>query len=66
MDDDPSTEELRHRQEVREHVERESAAEAVNDADAAAHRRRAEKAAYLQEKLAEREQAEEDLPDDPA
>ena len=62
--DDASTEELKHQQAVKEHVEREGAAEAVNDAEAAAHRRRAEKAAYLQEKLAERERAEEETPDD--
>jgi hypothetical protein len=59
MLDDASTEELKLQQEVREHVEREGAADAVNEAEAAAHRRRAEKAAYLQEKLAERERVEE-------
>jgi hypothetical protein len=64
MVDDASTEELKHQQAVKEHVEREGAAEAVNEADAAAHRRRAEKAAYLQEKLTEREHAEEETPDD--
>jgi hypothetical protein len=62
MLDDASTEELKHQQAVKEHVEREGAADAVNDAEAAAHRRRAEKAAYLQEKLAERERAEEETP----
>jgi hypothetical protein len=64
MVDDASTEELKHQQAVKEHVEREGAAEAVNDADAAAHQRRADKAAYLQEKLAERERTEEETPDD--
>jgi hypothetical protein len=64
MVDDASTEDLRHQQEVKEHVEREGVADAVNDAEAAAHRRRAEKAAYLQEKLAERERAEEETLDD--
>jgi hypothetical protein len=59
MVDDASTEELKHQQAVKEHVERAGAADAVNDDEAAAHRRRAEKAAYLQEKLAERERAEE-------
>jgi hypothetical protein len=64
MVDDASTEELKQQQAVKEHVEREGAAEAVNEADAAAHQRRADKAAYLQEKLAERERAEEEAPDD--
>jgi hypothetical protein len=64
MVDDDSTEDLKHRQAVKEHVEREGAADAVNEAEAAAHRRRAEKAAYLQEKLAERERSEEESPDD--
>jgi hypothetical protein len=64
MLDDASTEELKYQQAVKEHVEREGAAEAVNEADAAAHQRRAEKAAYLQEKLAERERTEEETPDD--
>ena len=65
MADDPSTEELKHRQAVNEQVEREGAADAANEADAAAHRRRAEKAAYLHDKLAEREAAEEETPDLP-
>jgi hypothetical protein len=60
MVDDASTEELKHQQAVKEHVEREGVADAVNEAEAAAHRRRADKAAYLQEKLAEREQAEDE------
>jgi hypothetical protein len=64
MVDDASAGELKHRQAVKEGVEREGEADAVNEAEAAAHRRRAEKAAYLQEKLAEREQAEEDAPED--
>jgi hypothetical protein len=63
MLDDASTEELKQQQAVKEHVEREGAATAMNDAEAAAHRRRAEKAAYLQDKLAERERAEEETPD---
>jgi hypothetical protein len=64
MVDDASTEELKHRQAVKERIEREGVADAMNEAEAAAHRRRAEKAAYLQEKLAERERAEEEPPDD--
>ena len=63
MVDDASARELKRKQAVKEDVEREGEAEADNDAEAAAHRRRAEKAAYLQEKLEEREHAEEDLPD---
>ena len=63
MVDDASARELKRRQAVKEGFERESEAEADNEAEAAAHRRRAEKAAYLQEKLAEREHAEEDTPD---
>jgi hypothetical protein len=63
MVDDASAQELKRQQAVKENVEREGEAEADNDAEAAAHRRRAEKAAYLQEKLAEREHAEEDLRD---
>ena len=62
MIDDASAEELKHQQAVKEHVEREGVADAVNEAEAAAHRRRADKAAYLQEKLAERERAEDDTP----
>ncbi len=64
MLDDASAEELKHQQAVKEHVEREGIVDAANDADAAAHRRRAEKAAYLQEKLAERERAEEEPAED--
>jgi len=64
MVDDASTEELKHQQAVKEHAEREGAADAVNEADAAAHRRRAEKAAYLQEKLEERERTEGETADD--
>jgi hypothetical protein len=63
MVDDASARELKRRQALKEGFERESEAEADNEAEAAAHRRRAEKAAYLQEKLAEREHAEEDTPD---
>ncbi len=64
MVDDDSTEELKYQQAAKEHIEREGAADAVNEAEAAAHRRRAEKAAYLREKLAERERSEEEPPDD--
>jgi hypothetical protein len=56
--EEPTTEQLRRAQEVREELEREGQADSLTEAEADAHRRRAEKAAYLQEKLAEREQSE--------
>jgi hypothetical protein len=59
-DPDPSADELKREQATRERLEREGEAEAETDADAAAHRRRADKAAYLQDKLAERERSEGD------
>lgn len=58
MDEDPKTEELRVEQAQREHVERESEQEAPGDEDTATHRRRADKAAYLREKLEERAESE--------
>jgi hypothetical protein len=58
MDDETSAGDLKHQQEVKERVEREGAADSVDEAEAATHRRRADKASYLQEKLAERERAE--------
>jgi hypothetical protein len=61
--DDPSVEDLRRRQSRQEHLEREQIADAETGADADRHRRRAEKAHYLQSKLEERQQAESD--DDP-
>jgi hypothetical protein len=56
--DDGSTEELERQQANIERVEQKRADEAVTEDEAAAHRRRAEKAAYVGEKLAEREQSE--------
>jgi hypothetical protein len=56
--DDGSTEELKRQQANIERVEQKRADEAVTEDEAAAHRRRAEKAAYLGEKLAEQEQSE--------
>jgi hypothetical protein len=50
---DPPTEELQAIQAEREAVEREQADEADTPAGERTHRRRADKAAYLQEKLAE-------------
>jgi hypothetical protein len=56
--EDPPTEELRKAQLEREHEEREQAREADEEADTRTHQRRADKAAYLEEKLAERERSE--------
>jgi hypothetical protein len=64
MDDEPSTDELKHQQELKERVERDGAAEAIDEAEQATHLRRAEKAAYLQQKLGEREQSEADVEDE--
>jgi len=50
---DPDTEQLRAIQDEREDAERRRAAEAPSPGDERAHRRRAEKAAYLREKLDE-------------
>jgi hypothetical protein len=61
-EDDPSTETLRLEQLQRERDERERAAQAPTEAEQRAAARRAEKAAYLREKLDE--QAEH--PDDAA
>ncbi|HEY0345415.1 MAG TPA: hypothetical protein VGC59_12235 [Solirubrobacteraceae bacterium] len=61
-EDDPSTETLRLEQLQRERDERERAAQAATEAEQRAAARRAEKAAYLREKLDE--QAEH--PDDAA
>jgi hypothetical protein len=64
MDDETSAGDLKHQQEVKERVEREGAADSVDEAEAATHRRRADKASYLREKLAERERAEAETPHD--
>ena len=58
MGDDPSTGELRHEQERRERDERRRIEESEEPAEAKQHERRSEKAAYLKEKLAEREKSE--------
>jgi hypothetical protein len=63
MTDDATARELKRRQAIAEGLEREGEARADNEAEAATHRRRAEKARYLQEKLAEREHAEDDTSD---
>jgi hypothetical protein len=56
---DPKTEELRLEQGKRERAEREQADEAAEAAEERTHERRAERAAYLQEKLGERAESEE-------
>jgi hypothetical protein len=63
--DDQSTESLKRRQLDEERLEREQVAGAATDADAARHRRRAEKAGYLRRKLEQRERAEHDRDDEP-
>ncbi len=59
-EEDPVTAELRLRQTEREATEREEAEESVSDEETDQHARRADKAAYLREKLEERAQAERD------
>lgn len=62
-DDEPTTQELRRRQRDQERAEREQLARSDTDAEADRHRRRAEKAEYLDRKLQEREQAETERPE---
>ena len=57
-EEDPTTRELRIRQAEREDDERREAAGADTDEGSAAATRRAEKAAYLREKLDERARSE--------
>jgi hypothetical protein len=59
-EEDPATEteELQRHQGEREAAERREAETATEDAETAQHERRADKAAYLREKLEERAQAE--------
>ena len=58
MGDEPTTQELRIEQIRREQDEREHAEEAREPAEVRAAQRRADKAAYLREKLEEQEQAD--------
>jgi hypothetical protein len=58
VDEDPKTEELRVEQSERERAERESETQAPTEEDTQTHRRRADKAAYLREKLEERAESE--------
>ena len=57
-DDDPTTQELRLRQSERERDERANAEQAASEPEQRAAQRRAEKAAYLQDKLAEQADSE--------
>lgn len=57
-EEDPQTEELRLRQAAREADEREEAEAAGSDEETEQHERRADKAAYLREKLEQRARAE--------
>ena len=61
--DDPSTEELKIVQGERETASHEAAKSADTEAEEAQHDRRAEKSAYLREKLEERERAEREAED---
>ncbi len=58
MPEDPTVDELKTRQHDQELAERELLAQADNGADADLHRRRADKARYLREKLEQRERAD--------
>jgi hypothetical protein len=61
---DPKTEERRLEQIRREHDEDDRARDAQQDGEEQAHERRADKASYLSEKLAERAESEERVEDD--
>jgi hypothetical protein len=56
--EEPETAELRKAQLEREAAERGSARDALDEDEAAAHERRAEKAQYLREKLEDRAESE--------
>jgi hypothetical protein len=58
--DEPDTGELRKAQGERETTERELASASDDPAEERQHARRADKASYLEEKLAERERSERD------
>jgi hypothetical protein len=57
---EPTTQELRAVQRSREATERQAAGDAPTEEAERAHDRRADKAAYLEEKLAEQQRSEED------
>jgi hypothetical protein len=58
LGDDPSTEELRAVQAEREEAERELAERAPDEREERTHERRADRAAYLREKLDEQAEAD--------
>jgi hypothetical protein len=58
MSEEPETRELKELQEEREQAESEQASSAPTEDEAAQHQRRADKAAYLREKLEERAESE--------
>jgi hypothetical protein len=58
LDDDPTTEELRAVQAHREEAERDRAAVADDESEERTHERRAERAAYLKDKLDEQAEAD--------
>ena len=59
-EENPPTEELRLAQVERERIERERAEQSEDDTETREHERRADKAAYLRDRLAEREESERD------
>lgn len=59
--DDTSTHELKIDQRQRKQGEREAEKDSITPDEADQHRRRADKAAYLEEKLAERERSEREV-----
>jgi hypothetical protein len=60
VSEEPPTEELRKVQDEKERAEREQARAADEDTETQTHDRRADQAAYLKEKLAERERSEQE------
>jgi hypothetical protein len=62
-DSDPTPEALREHERAQEQVSRAAAAAALTDDEARAELRRADKAHYLQEKLAEQERADRETRD---
>jgi hypothetical protein len=63
--DDTSTHELKIEQRERKRGERDAEKDSITPDEADQHRRRADKAEYLEEKLAERERSERDRGLDP-
>jgi hypothetical protein len=64
VEEDPTTQELRREQAERESRERDEAGQTPQEEDTAQHERRADKAAYLREKLEQRADAERRKQDD--